>query len=127
MADALDLIRSRQWFEAHESLEDLWREAEGKRRRHLQGLLHIVVSLEHLRRGNPRGCQGQWDKARQRLADVPPCFAGLEIPGWMDELEVFFRRLDLAAAAEARLFTQPIPEIETWPIPALAQDNSTMR
>ena len=127
MGDALSLIRSRQWFEAHEAVEDLWREANGLQRRHLQGLIHVLVSLEHLRRGNPRGCHGQWDKARRRLADVPPRFSGLEIQAWMNELEVFYQRLDLSSAARTRTFTQPVPEIESWPVPELAKGDSAVK
>ncbi len=127
MDDPRSLITTRQWFEAHEAVEDLWREAEGIRRRHLQGLIHILVSLEHLRRKNPRGCRGQWEKARRRLTDVPPRFAGLEIQRWMEALEVFYAGLDLESAARNRSFSLPLPEIQSWPTPALAADNSTMK
>ena len=126
MEEALSLITNREWFEAHEAIEDLWRPAEGDLRRHLQGLIHLLVSLEHLRRQNPHGCLGQWKKACRRLQDVPNPFAGLEIRDWMAELEKFYGYLDLESAARNRSFSVPVPKIETWPIPALAADNSAM-
>ena len=44
------------WFEAHETWEDLWLDLpRGPRRDFIQGLIQLAVALEHVRRRNPRG------------------------------------------------------------------------
>lgn len=40
------------WFECHETLEDLWVGTEGEIRDFYQGLLQIAVALHHWRNGN---------------------------------------------------------------------------
>ena len=81
--DGLALLRARDWFEAHETLEGPWREAEGERRVFLQSLIQGAVALEHLRRNNPRGAWGQWRKAREKAAIVPGDMDGIGLAAWM--------------------------------------------
>lgn len=57
-----------RYFEAHEAWELLWRAMPaGSDKRFVQGLIQLAVSLEHARRGNPRGSAGQWAKAIDKL------------------------------------------------------------
>ncbi len=57
-----------RYFEAHEAWEHLWRaQPPGQEKTWLQGLIQLAVSLEHHRRGNPRGRDGQWAKAVAKL------------------------------------------------------------
>src|SRR5690606_15027957 len=72
-ARGLALARARAWFEAHEALEDAWRDERDPRRRELlRALVHACVSLEHRRRGNPTGADLQLAKARARVASADP-------------------------------------------------------
>jgi len=43
------------FFEAHESWEDLWHEAQGPRHPYLQGLIQVAAALHHASNGNLRG------------------------------------------------------------------------
>ncbi len=43
------------YFEAHESWEDLWNEAHGARHAYLQGLIQVAVALHHAGNQNLRG------------------------------------------------------------------------
>lgn len=40
------------WFECHETLEELWIGSEGEMRDFYQGMLQIAVALHHWRNGN---------------------------------------------------------------------------
>ena len=42
----------RDWFECHETVEDLWIGAVGEGRDFYQGLIQIAVALHHWRNGN---------------------------------------------------------------------------
>ena len=49
---AIRQFNSRQWFECHETLEELWIGEEGEARDFFQGVLQIAVALHHWRNGN---------------------------------------------------------------------------
>lgn len=42
----------RDWFECHETVEDLWIGAEGEVRDFYQGIIQIAVALHHWQNGN---------------------------------------------------------------------------
>ncbi|HXE94840.1 MAG TPA: DUF309 domain-containing protein [Dongiaceae bacterium] len=45
-------FNSGDWFECHETVEDLWVGAEGEIRDFYQGIIQIAVALHHWRNGN---------------------------------------------------------------------------
>lgn len=75
----LDLIRSGAYFEAHEELEDEWREAPTPERDFLQGLVHVAVAWLHAGRGNRPGCERQLEKAARRLGPYLPSHRGVDV------------------------------------------------
>jgi hypothetical protein len=75
----LELIRSGAYFEAHEELEDEWREAPAEERDFLQGLVHVAVAWHHAGRGNRPGCERQLEKAVRRLSPYLPRHRGVDV------------------------------------------------
>lgn len=49
---AIRQFNAHEWFECHETLEDLWIGEEGEVRSLFQGILQIAVALHHRRNGN---------------------------------------------------------------------------
>lgn len=45
-------FNSSEWFECHETVEDLWIGSEGEVRDFYQGIIQIAVALHHWRNGN---------------------------------------------------------------------------
>ena len=45
-------FNNREWFECHETVEDLWIGSEGELRDFYQGIIQIAVALHHWRNGN---------------------------------------------------------------------------
>ena len=117
------LIQTRQWYESHEVLEDPWREASGVEKRALQALIQAAVSLEHLRRGNPRGAWGQWNKARAKMDAVPAVMFSVDIADWRRRLADFYTAIDInersrrAVARETMDGLPPLPAVSDWPLP----------
>ena len=68
----LEHFRARDYFAAHDDWEEVWRELSGRRRIFWQAMIHLVVGGYHFTNGNLRGCQGQWQKALQKCADLVP-------------------------------------------------------
>ncbi len=75
----LELIRTGEYFEAHEELETAWRAAEPAERDFLQGLVHVAVAWYQAGRRNRVGCERQLEKATRRLGPYSPEHRGLAV------------------------------------------------
>jgi predicted metal-dependent hydrolase len=75
----LGLLRSGEWFAAHEELELAWRAAEPDERDFFQGLVHVAVAWYQAGRGRRIGCERQLEKAARRLGPYAPRHRGLEL------------------------------------------------
>ena len=87
LARGLDLIRARQFFEAHEELELAWRAADPGERDFYQGLVHVAVAWYQAGRGNRRGCERQLEKAQRRLTPFAPAHRGVEVDDVLAQVE----------------------------------------
>jgi predicted metal-dependent hydrolase len=83
----LELIRQGEYFEAHEELEDEWREAPPEERDFLQGLVHVAVAWLHASRRNRPGCERQLEKAARRLGPYRPQHRGVDVAAVLDQVE----------------------------------------
>jgi predicted metal-dependent hydrolase len=101
----LDLIRSGQFFAAHEELELVWREAAPEERDFFQGLVHVAVAWYQAGRGNRRGCERQLEKAARRLAPFAPAHRGVDIRSVLEQVE---RAEEIVAAGSLDL---PAPSV----------------
>lgn len=52
LLQAIREFNSREWFECHETVEDLWIGSEGEVRDFYQGVIQVAVALHHWRNGN---------------------------------------------------------------------------
>ena len=94
-----------EWFECHETVEDLWIGSEGEVRDFYQGLIQIAIALHHWRNGNYGGAlsllkggagylghvaeQCQWVDVAGLISDAGRVLAALEDLGQerMDQLD----------------------------------------
>ena len=83
----LELIRAGEYFEAHEELEDEWREAPDGERDFLQGLVHVAVAWLHAERSNRSGCERQLEKAARRLGPYWPRHRGVDLTVVLADVE----------------------------------------
>lgn len=120
----VELFRSRHFFEAHEELELAWRAtAPGPDKQFLQGLIQLAVSLEHWRRGNPRGALGQWEKGRAKMAGLPPVYRQIRLAELLAGFEAYYLRWDLAELVRAQaegVLVRPV-ELDPMPLPQWAE------
>jgi len=75
----LELMREREFFEAHEELELAWRAADAEERDFFQGLVHVTVAWYQAGRANRRGCERQLEKAVRRLGPFAPAHRGVDV------------------------------------------------
>ncbi len=57
------------YFECHETLEDVWMLEAGEDKRFYQGLIQLSVGFFHLLNRNLRGTASQWEKGIAKLTD----------------------------------------------------------
>jgi uncharacterized protein len=64
---ALDEFNRGDWFECHETLEDLWVGTEGEIRDFYQGALQLAVALHHWKNGNFGGAVNLLNRGADHL------------------------------------------------------------
>jgi uncharacterized protein len=87
LESGLELIRSGDYFAAHEELEDAWRAAAADERDFYQGLVHVAVAWYQAGRGNRVGCERQLEKAARRLAAYAPAHLGVDVESVLGQVE----------------------------------------
>jgi len=105
LTEGIELIREGAYFEAHEELEDEWRDAPPAERDFLQGLVHVAVAWHHARRGNRPGCERQLEKASRRLARYRPSHRGVDVDRILDGVA---RAQALVASGSLALAPPPV-------------------
>jgi uncharacterized protein len=87
LAAGLELMRTREYFEAHEELELAWRAAAPEERDFFQGLVHVTVAWYQAGRGNRPGCERQLEKARRRLGPFHPEHRGVDVAAVLGQVD----------------------------------------
>src|ERR1700761_6744287 len=83
----LEAIRAGRYFEAHEELEEAWREAMPEERDFFQGLVHVAVAWYQAGRGRPVATASQLEKAARRLAPFTPEHRGVDVASVLEQVE----------------------------------------
>jgi predicted metal-dependent hydrolase len=87
LARGLAQISRGEYFEAHETLEDVWRAADPAEKDFFQGLVHVAVAWYQAGRGNRVGCERQLEKAARRLGPFAPEHRGVDVAGYLRSVE----------------------------------------
>lgn len=75
----IEEFNNRRFFEAHDTLEDLWRETSGHDKLFLQGLIQVSVGYYHLLNLNYKGAVSQFSKGLAKLSPYLPAHRGVEL------------------------------------------------
>lgn len=103
--EGIELFNRAEFFEAHESLEDVWRAAPLAEKKFLQGLIQVAVALHHFRNGNRAGAQSVLRRAFRNISLYPEGFGGIDSAGLLRSLAEWQRALDEGTGAP------PLPRI----------------
>jgi predicted metal-dependent hydrolase len=107
------------FFEAHESWEELWTDYQGPSRKFYQGLIQVAVCFHHFGNGNTRGAIKLYHTSRAYLEPFRPHHEGVNVEKLLDEMAVCCRDLLAADAKFPAVAIVPdlIPEIHLDPPP----------
>lgn len=81
------------WFQCHETLEDLWIGSEGEIRDFYQGLIQIAVALHHWRGGNYKGAILLLTSGSDKLRRVRPVCQRIEVATLVADANLFHETL----------------------------------
>jgi hypothetical protein len=80
-------FNNHEYFDAHETWEQIWHHASGAKYDFIQGLIQCAVALEHYRRSNPRGVLSLHRNYLRKFQCVPdPCMR-LNLRPFLDDME----------------------------------------
>ena len=105
----VELYNAGRYWEAHEALEVLWREARPPERSLWQGLIQAAAAMLHRERGNHHGVLVTGGAALEKLAVMAP-------PDFPVETARFVRALALCFEAGG-----PVPPMECTPASSVRQ------
>ncbi len=74
-----------EYFEAHETLEAIWRRESGPVRLLYQGVIQVAVGLLHAHRGNHRGAVQLLDRGIAKLDGFPSPCLGIDVASLRDQ------------------------------------------
>src|SRR5438309_10994919 len=80
------LFNAREFYDAHEVWEDVWRESEGLEKKFLQGLIQAAVAFHHHSTGNVAGACSLMERARKNLAGCPEEFGRIRVGVLLESL-----------------------------------------
>jgi uncharacterized protein len=100
----LDLFNRAHFFDAHEVLEDVWREAplHSVSRRHLQGMVQLAVAFHHESKGNHVGARSVLERAIRNISGADSSFPDLDLDRLRAELVLWRQHLDNSEGAVER-------------------------
>jgi predicted metal-dependent hydrolase len=110
-----------EFFEAHETWEELWTEYRGPARRFYQGLIQAAVALHHFGNGNIRGAKKVYLTSRSYLEEYRPAYQGLDLEAFLSQYERCFASVLESTEEFPRIDIDPelIPEIHLDPALAI--------
>ena len=110
------------FFEAHETWEELWTDYQGPARKFYQGLIQVAVALHHFGNGNIRGAKKLYLSSSAYLQPYRPVYQGLDLEKLLSEFELCFTEVLASQEQFPKIDIDPerIPEIHLNPPPATA-------
>lgn len=111
------------WFECHETLEDLWVGEEGETRDLYQGILQVAVALHHWRNGNFGGAISLLKGGAGYLARTQPVCQRIQVAEFIQAADRVREALELLGPDRMKeLDPALIPGLRLAPSPGAAEE-----
>ncbi len=91
--EAIRLFNDRFFFEAHEVLEEVWRQEHGESRVFLQGLIQICAAYHHTQNGNLIGAVTLLERGAEKMRRYPAGYMGIETAPFLAHVDADRQRL----------------------------------
>jgi predicted metal-dependent hydrolase len=102
--EGMKLFNTREFFAAHEALEDAWREEKGEVRNLYRGILQVAVVYLHTTRGNYEGAIKVHERCIKWLKDWPDVCRGVQVGQLRNDLESVIKEVRRLGKANINAF-----------------------
>lgn len=113
-AEGLRLFNAGEYFEAHEALEQAWKEEKGDIRNLYRGILQIAVTYLHITRGNYEGAVKVHDRSRKWLKDWPDFCRGIHVGELRKDAENIMQEVKRLGAGKIAEFDMKLLKPVRW-------------
>ncbi|MEM1977984.1 MAG: DUF309 domain-containing protein [Candidatus Caldarchaeum sp.] len=83
---ALELFNAERFWEAHEALEPLWKEAKGEEKTILHGIILTAAAYVHLQKNDRNGFHSIIKRALRALSAAPDRYRELDLRDMVDKM-----------------------------------------
>jgi predicted metal-dependent hydrolase len=111
LRQGVDEFNRAYFFEAHETLEDLWRETHGPLHTFYQGLIQLAVAFYHLSNGNRRGACNLLEKGLAKLEGFRPHCQDIDVEMLCEEARGWLERVKAAGEGPLAIDVEQFPKI----------------
>ena len=87
-----------EFFEAHEALEEAWKEDETEARDLYRGILQIAVTYVYITRGNYSGATKVYQRSQKWLAKWPDMCQGVNIKQLLEDAQLVMEEIERLGA-----------------------------
>jgi predicted metal-dependent hydrolase len=117
----VELFNQARFFDAHEALEDVWREVplDWPLRKHLQGMVQLAVAFHHQSTGNLVGARSVLERALRNLQGGEASFPSLDFDLLRAELTPWRRFLTESRSMDAQRSAGPDIRSEAPALPKI--------
>jgi hypothetical protein len=84
--EGLKHYRAGNYFEAHESWEELWSDYYLMDRKFIQGLIQLSVSFVHMENGNIKGAKSLLNKSIEKFVEFKGMHRGIDVNNLLDQI-----------------------------------------
>ena len=112
LINGIALFNQKEFFEAHEVIEELWRETDGELKNFYRGLIQAAAALHHLKRGTFKGGLEVCKSAIALLKPYTPVTLGVQVQKLVDDLKTSFEQFE-------KLNSQEKIDLENLPFPSI--------
>ena len=113
--EGIRLFNEEYFFEAHEVLEEVWRQEHGEPRLFLQGLIQICAAYHHFQNGNLVGAISLLQRGADKMRHYPPRYLGIDAAGLIAHIDGNRGRIEAIQRDDATDAKIDFPRIERAP------------
>ena len=113
--EGIRLFNQGYFFEAHEVLEEVWRQEHGEPRLFLQGLIQVCAAYHHFQNGNLAGAITLLQRGADKMRRYPPQYLGIDAAGLIAQIDGDRGRIEAIQRENGTNATINFPRIERAP------------
>jgi len=110
--EGIRLFNDEYFFEAHEVLEDVWKQEHGEPRLFLQGLIQISAAYHHYQNGNLVGAATLLQRGADKIRKYPARYLGIDAAELVARVEADRKAIERMQHAETQEKPIEFPRIE---------------